>query len=227
MSRDAVGVGRLAVWCRAWSSCRGSPRRRSGCGCWRFSGSSRCATGSCSPWPMTGRCAARSCALRTDDLDPAHRNLRVRAETTRTRRERVVAVLGAHWCAVGSVPALPRQHQPGAWCAVFVGVTAQPRPAADVVNRVEGGALSGAGRGGTPVLPAHHRASVPDRPGPDRLRDPHDRVLHRASQPSRRCAISSLRNCLRRERNRRSPGHQVTRSTWQWSGVFGQGVAAA
>lgn len=30
------------------------------------------------------------CALRTDDLDPAHRTLRVRAETTKTGRERVV-----------------------------------------------------------------------------------------------------------------------------------------
>jgi len=30
------------------------------------------------------------CLLRTDDLDPAHRTLRVRAETTKGRRERVV-----------------------------------------------------------------------------------------------------------------------------------------
>lgn len=30
------------------------------------------------------------CGLRTDDLDPAHRTLRVRAETTKSRRERVV-----------------------------------------------------------------------------------------------------------------------------------------
>ena len=30
------------------------------------------------------------CSLRTDDLDPAHRTLRVRAETTKTSRERVV-----------------------------------------------------------------------------------------------------------------------------------------
>jgi integrase/recombinase XerD len=30
------------------------------------------------------------CSLRTDDLDPAHRMLRVRAETTKSRRERVV-----------------------------------------------------------------------------------------------------------------------------------------
>ena len=30
------------------------------------------------------------CSLRTDDVDPAHRMLRIRAETTKTRRERVV-----------------------------------------------------------------------------------------------------------------------------------------
>jgi integrase len=30
------------------------------------------------------------CSVRSDDLDPAHRTLRVRAETTKTRRERVV-----------------------------------------------------------------------------------------------------------------------------------------
>jgi integrase len=30
------------------------------------------------------------CSLRTDDLDPAHRTLRVRAETTKGRRERIV-----------------------------------------------------------------------------------------------------------------------------------------
>src|ERR1700691_4215895 len=30
------------------------------------------------------------CSLRTDDFDPGHRTLRVRAETTKTRRERVV-----------------------------------------------------------------------------------------------------------------------------------------
>lgn len=30
------------------------------------------------------------CSLRTEDLDPAHRTLQVRAETTKTRRARVV-----------------------------------------------------------------------------------------------------------------------------------------
>jgi integrase/recombinase XerD len=38
-------------------------------------------------------CALRReelCSLRTDDLDPSHRTLRVRAETTKNRLERVV-----------------------------------------------------------------------------------------------------------------------------------------
>jgi integrase/recombinase XerD len=40
------------------------------------------------------RCGARSYAsLRTDDVDPAHRALRVRAETTKNRLERVVPYL--------------------------------------------------------------------------------------------------------------------------------------
>jgi integrase len=30
------------------------------------------------------------CALRTEDLDPGQRMLRIRAETTKTRRERIV-----------------------------------------------------------------------------------------------------------------------------------------
>ncbi|ABH00172.1 possible site-specific recombinase, phage integrase family protein (plasmid) [Rhodococcus jostii RHA1] len=38
------------------------------------------------------------CSLRTDDLDPAHRMLRVRAETTKTRRGRVVAYSAATGC---------------------------------------------------------------------------------------------------------------------------------
>jgi integrase/recombinase XerD len=35
------------------------------------------------------------CSLRTDDLDPAHRTLRVRAETTKNRLERVVPYLAS------------------------------------------------------------------------------------------------------------------------------------
>ncbi|WSQ15024.1 site-specific integrase [Streptomyces sp. NBC_01231] len=47
------------------------------------------------------------CSLPTDDLAPAHRTLRVRAETTKTRR--------------------PSHHQPGTWAAVPVGVRPQLR----------------------------------------------------------------------------------------------------
>ncbi|MFF2041752.1 site-specific integrase [Kitasatospora sp. NPDC058170] len=35
------------------------------------------------------------CSLRTDDLDPAHRTLKVRAETTKNRLERVASVSSA------------------------------------------------------------------------------------------------------------------------------------
>ena len=41
------------------------------------------------------------CCLRTDDLDPAHRTLRVRAETTKTRRERVVPYSAATGVLLG------------------------------------------------------------------------------------------------------------------------------
>jgi integrase len=52
-------------------------------------------------------------SLRTDDLDPAHRTLRVRAETTKTRRERIVpysastGVLLADYCGTGARSAEP------------------------------------------------------------------------------------------------------------------------
>jgi integrase/recombinase XerD len=38
------------------------------------------------------------CSLRTDDLDPAHRTLRVRAETTKNRRERIVPYSASTGC---------------------------------------------------------------------------------------------------------------------------------
>ena len=49
------------------------------------------------------------CSLRTDDLDPAHRTMRVRAETTKTRRERVVPYSAPTGRAAGGVPAAPRR----------------------------------------------------------------------------------------------------------------------
>ena len=42
------------------------------------------------------------CSLRTDDFDPAHRTLRVRSETTKTRRERIVPYSASTGMLLGS-----------------------------------------------------------------------------------------------------------------------------
>ena len=120
------------------------------------------------------------CSLRTDDLDPAHRTLRVRAETTKTRRERVVpysaptGVLLADYLRHRA--AISRARGP-----LFLSESrrnhAEPLSLwswSKVVRRV---ALAG---GGSAVLHPHDPASVPDRPGPDGLGGARDRHLRRA-----------------------------------------------
>ena len=98
------------------------------------------------------------CSLRTDDLDPAHRTLRVRAETTKTRRERVVPYSAPTGVLLSDYLRAPGRDQPGAGPAVLVGVAAQPRRAAELVDLVEGGPPGRAGRRGV-------RGSPPIRPG--------------------------------------------------------------
>ena len=120
------------------------------------------------------------CSLRTDDLDPAHRMLRVRAETTKTRRERVVPYSAPTGVLLSEYLRHRADAQPGPRAAVLVGVAAQPGRAADVVDLVEGGPAGRAGRGGAAVLHPHHAASVPDRPGPDGLGAARDRDVRRA-----------------------------------------------
>jgi len=61
---------------------------------------------------------------------------------------------------------MPRGRRRGPGAAVPVGVAAQPRRAADLVDLVEGDAPGRAGRRGGAVLHPHHAASVLDRPGP-------------------------------------------------------------
>jgi integrase/recombinase XerD len=68
------------------------------------------------------------CSLRTDDLDPAHRTLRVRSTTLRVDRGPAVGL-----------PRAPGHDQPGPRPAVPFGVAPQLWPAADPVDLVQGG----------------------------------------------------------------------------------------
>ena len=95
------------------------------------------------------------CLLATDDLDPAHRTLRVRAETTKTRRGRVVP----YSAVAGELLARYLRHRRGittARGALFVSESprnrAQPITAVDVV---EGGPLDRGARGRPGVQHAH------------------------------------------------------------------------
>ncbi|MEV5754811.1 site-specific integrase [Actinoallomurus sp. NPDC052308] len=76
------------------------------------------------------------CSLPTDDPDPAHRTLRIRAETTKNRLERVVPYSAATGVLLSSYLA-HRARISRAWPVVFVGVAPQPGPPVDVVDLVE------------------------------------------------------------------------------------------
>ena len=67
------------------------------------------------------------CLLETDDLDPAHRTITVRAETTKTQPRPRRAVLGGRRSAAGRLPAASPDDHDGTRGAVRVGVAAQPR----------------------------------------------------------------------------------------------------
>ncbi|MFJ8600346.1 hypothetical protein ACIREM_16805 [Streptomyces shenzhenensis] len=90
------------------------------------------------------------CSLRTDDLDPGRRLVQVRAEATKSRRERVVpysattGVLLSQYLVHRAM--VSRSHG-----GLFpVGIAAQLRPAAEPVDVVEGGAPDRSdGRGGS------------------------------------------------------------------------------
>ena len=81
------------------------------------------------------------CLLATDDLDPAHRTLRVRAETTKTRRGRVVPYSAVAGQLLAGYLAHRRLDHPRARRVVRVGVAAQPRSGGVAVDVVEGGPL--------------------------------------------------------------------------------------
>ncbi|MFI6063306.1 tyrosine-type recombinase/integrase [Streptomyces sp. NPDC051286] len=110
------------------------------------------------------------CSLRTDDLDPAHRTLRVRAETTKNRLERVVPYSASTGVLMSAYlahrAAVSRARGP-----VPFRVPAQPRAAADPVDLVEGGPPDCPRGRGPAVLDPHHPArsaggSPPNSPTP-------------------------------------------------------------
>ena len=147
------------------------------------------------------------CSLRTDDLDPARRMLRVRAETTKNRLERVVpysaptGVLLSGYLAHRAT--ISRARGP-----LFLSESRRNRgAAADAVDLVEGRPADRAGRGPAAVLHPHHPAPVPDRPGPDGLGTARDRHIRRSPHaPTRRCTISTC-----------PAGTWPTSSTGAWS----------
>jgi integrase/recombinase XerD len=108
------------------------------------------------------------CSLRTDDVDLAHRTLRIRAQTTKSQLERVVPYSASTGVLLSDYLAR-RPGQPGPWAAVPVGVAPSSRPAAEPVDVVESGTRDHAGLGCRAVLHAHRTALVPDGSGPDGL----------------------------------------------------------
>ena len=66
------------------------------------------------------------CLLGTDDLDPAHRTITVRAETTKSRRGRVVPYSAVSGLLLARLPAASPDDHHGAGRVVRVGVAAQP-----------------------------------------------------------------------------------------------------
>jgi len=120
------------------------------------------------------------CSLRTDDVDPAHRMLRVRAETTKNRLERVVPYSASTGVLLSQYLAHRVSVSRTRGAAVPVGVASQPCPAAEPVDLVESDPPDRPGLGCRAVLHAYDPAPLPDGPGEDGLGCPRDRRVRRA-----------------------------------------------
>jgi integrase len=90
------------------------------------------AASSQNPQQRASRSSRRNCPcvghqlrqLRTEDLDPAHRTVRVRAETTKNRSERVVPHTAATGVLLSSYLAHRERTKPGTLAVDLVGVSA-------------------------------------------------------------------------------------------------------
>ena len=129
------------------------------------------------------------CSLRSDDLDPAHRTLRVRAETTKTRRERVVP----YSAPTGVLLSEYLQHRATlsrARGGLFLSESRRNHArTGHVVDVVEGGAANRVGGQPASVLHPYHAAPVSDGFGPDGLGVARDRHLCRAPQHRLHAAV--------------------------------------
>jgi integrase len=103
------------------------------------------------------------CSLRTDDLDLAHRTLRVRAVTTKTRRKRVVPYSAATGVLLHRA-ALSRARGP-----LFLSESRRNRADPLTCGPGRRSAPHRVGRRGPSFLHAHDAASVSDGPGSDGL----------------------------------------------------------
>ena len=81
------------------------------------------------------------CLLATDDVDPAYRTLRVRAETTKTRRGRVVPYSAVAGQLLAGYLAASTLDHPRTRRTVCVRIAAQPWVGGLAVDVVEGGPL--------------------------------------------------------------------------------------
>lgn len=121
------------------------------------------------------------CSLRTDDLDPAHRTLRIRAETTKTRRERVVPYSAATGVPLSGYLAhralISRSRGP-----LFLSESHRNYGQPLTLWLVQGDPASCSRGRSAAVLHPHHAASVFDRSGANGLGTARHRLVRRAPQ---------------------------------------------
>ena len=120
------------------------------------------------------------CLLGTDDLDPAFRTITVRAETTKSRRSRVVPYSAVSGTAAGELPPRSPADHDGARRVVRVRIAAESRCRRVAVDVVEGGPVDRGARGRPGVQHAHTQTSVLDGSGAVGVGDRSDRVVRRA-----------------------------------------------
>ncbi len=125
----------------------------------------------------------------SSDIDPSRRTLRIRAESTKGRRERVVPIQSP----VASCFSRYLQHRSTlgqqAWTALPLRVASQLHPTDLHLELVEDRPPPRTTSPRRTILHTHHSPSLSDRPCPRRLGHPRDRYLRRTSQRSDHTAL--------------------------------------